>query len=579
MRQIRLTYSKCCAIAVAWAVVGLATPVTAQVTNWTGAVDDDYFNSGNWDNGVPNNALFEAFIDGGANQPVQIGAGPVLEVNGFQLGSVGATGGNVVQTDRQLDISPAAEIKSHVGDQGTLDSSWVMNGTAVINYGEVSTPGGNNGSDGGGLDWEIGAQLGAGGALGKHEMHDDSVMRVGDDLKIGAESNGNGEFSMDGNSRVYVGSGISVSEDASSTGVLTIAGNALAVSGNSNGPGDPDGVTDEGYLTLSSDANGSATVNIKDNGKLYIRTLQDRAGTTDVTIEGNGEMHVFETFTNAAPDLGNATLVDDISGRTSHITSNAGAKTTLTVKDNGQFSVDVDQLNSSFSGLAVSGGNNSGGNADGGESTIVIQDTASFTIQQDLHLSMGPNEQAITNVEVHGNGASVAVNGDLRILLDPSGAANPGKVNFTFDDADTGGFSTVAVAGDVTHGNVTEDGTSITVNWSNVPASGAAVSTLIGAGGNYTGQFNTVVVPHPPNEDVNTTDPEGRFTPLVYQDDAVKIGLAAPGDTDFDGVVQASTDGANLLAGIGSGGGKQWIDGDFDPTPDTIEECVEGVSG
>lgn len=48
------------------------------------------------------------------------------------------------------------------------------------------------------------------GKLGLLELHDSAILRISDDLKVGAQTNGNGEVLIDGNAQISTGSGISI---------------------------------------------------------------------------------------------------------------------------------------------------------------------------------------------------------------------------------------------------------------------------------------------------------------------------------------------------------------------------------
>ena len=400
---------------------------------WTGALSDDFSTAGNWTAGVPMSFADNAIVDGGANLPVVISASiGTMDLGGFQLGTSGVAGGHVVQNGGTLNVS--ADFKSHVGDQGTLASSWIMNNDAIMLYDEPESAAGSGyGLDGGGEDLEIGAQSGAGGVVGRMEMHDTSVLRIADDLKIGAEDNGNGEFYMDGDSEVTVGSGISVAEGSGSIGKLTVAGNALLISGNSAGAGRSDiGYTNEGYLTMSRGGLGSelpVEVGFRDNARIYVRTMQHRDGLTQMSVEGSAEFHIFDVFRFAAPDLGVASIAGSVlaSDFTSHMAQNVDSEMYVTLKDNAVMTVDSAPTDGFWQGLALSGGNNRGDPpAGGGKSTIDVSGSATFIVQQDLHMTFGFDTTAESTLKVTGANATIAVNGDLRMSIDDLGTINPG---------------------------------------------------------------------------------------------------------------------------------------------------------
>ena len=437
-----------------------ATQADASDHVWTGAVSDDFFTAGNWDIGTaPVGPEALAVIDNGQVVTIAAGTGEI-ELGGFQLGTSGPTGGGVIQNGGTLiiagtavDAKPTAfEFKSHIGDQGTLASSWVMNNDATILYdGPLDGDGQGLGTDGiNSYDLEIGARIGVDGGVGVLELHDNAVLRISDDLKIGAEDFGNGIVSVDGNAQITVGSGISLGEDVDGVGRLNISGSGLVVTGNSAAPGDTvDGRTNEGYLTLSTDNTGLAEVNVSENGRLYARTLQQRQGESIVNLSGDAQLHVFEVFEFAEPEFATATVQGSTgSERTSHVSSGLESRMTFNIADNASMSVDSDLPDSEWSGLALSGGTNRGGNADGGFTIIDIQDSGSLTIVQDLHMTMGFDPGAESVLSLTGPDASVLVIGDLRMAVDPGDNVNPGKATIqAVLTADT--HSTIEVGGSV----------------------------------------------------------------------------------------------------------------------------------
>lgn len=424
-------------------------------TTWTAAVNNDFYNNGNWDTGVAPTAADNALILNPA-VTASINFAGTRDLGSFHLGTTGATGGNVDFSAGTLNVHADFD-RSHIGDKNSLDSKFVMRGTAVMLYDEpLDGGGGGLGLPGGNQDLEIGAQTGASGKLGLLELHDSAILRIADDLKIGAEANGNGEVLIDGNARISTGSGISVSESNPSKGKMTVGGTALVVSGNSAGAGNAaQGFTDEGYFTLSVNAAATADMVIKDSGKVYARTLQQRGGVTNFTIQDNGEFHVFDTFNFATPNLGVATLVGDPFGpqRASHVGQNDDAQFNLLIIGNGKMSIDAavdDGSGLPLRGLAVSGGDNRGGvTGSGGASKIDLRNNASFVIQQNLYMTPA-NASATANstLRVVGPNVGAQIKGDLLMSYDPvNQIQSPGQSTLTA--VITGGtHSTIQVGGE-----------------------------------------------------------------------------------------------------------------------------------
>jgi hypothetical protein len=437
----------------------LALPVFAVDKTWTPTMGNDFFENANWvpagAPGVDDKALVldpavEAIINFTGSRTI----------NSFHLGETDATGGRVRFSAGELVVPAEGDARSHIGDRNSVDSTFIMEGTAVLLFDHPLEGGGAGlGSAAGDEDIEVGAQTGAAGALGKLELHGNSVLRLSDDLKIGAEGSGNGEVLMDGNAIATVGSGVSISESGNSKGRLTVGGNALLVSGNSAGAGNSaQGVTNEGYLTLSTNATATADMLVRDSGKVYVRTLQQRNGVTNLTVQDNGEFHVFDTFEHDAPNLGVATIGGDPFGpqRASAVAEAVGSVFNLTLTGNAKMSVDSamdDGTGAQFQGLALSGGNNRGATlGTGGESNITIRDNASFVVQQNLYMTLasagGTAVGAASTLSVRGPDATVEINGDLYMSFDPtllSENADPS----TLEAVITGNAHTTIDVGDV----------------------------------------------------------------------------------------------------------------------------------
>jgi hypothetical protein len=426
---------------------------------WMPTVGNNFFENANW---VPTGAP-------GENDKALI-RDPTIEallnfsgtrtINSFHLGETGATGGRARFSAGELQVPAEGNARSHIGDRNSLNSTFIMEGTATLLFDQPFS-GGGLGSAGGNQDLEIGAQTGASGALGKLELHNNAVLRISDDLKIGAENDGNGEVLMDGNAVATVGSGVSVSESVRSKGKLTVGGNALLVSGNSAGAGNTaQGNTDEGYFTLSVNSPGTADVLVRDSAKIYARSLQQRSGVSNMIVQDNGEFHIFDTFAHAAPNLGVATVTGAPFGpgqRTSHMAQNTGSVFNLTLMNNAKMSVDSaldDGSGMLYQGLAMSGGNNAGQfTISGGESNIIISNNASFVVQQNLYMTFASTETpvgAASTLSIKGPDATVEINGDLYMSFDPNVGlenADPSTIKAVI----TGNTHTTIDVGDLAH--------------------------------------------------------------------------------------------------------------------------------
>lgn len=446
------------------AITMAASPLAvAADATWTGNASGDFLNAANWStNAVPGGGDNALFLSPTVTSLINFAGS--RELGSFHLGQTGATGGNVDFSGGELVVHATFD-RSHIGDRGSLDSKFVMRGNAVMLFDEPLNGGGAGlGSPGGNQDLEIGAQTGATGNLGLLELHDNAILRISDDLKIGAETNGNGEVRIDGNARITVGSGISISESNPSKGKMTIGGSSLVVSGNSAGAGNAaQGVTDEGYFTLSTNADATADVLIKDSGKVYTRTLQHRGGVSNLTIQDNGELHVFDTFNYAAPQLGVATVVGSPFGpqRASQLGENAGSEFNLLITGNGKMSVDSATMDpatgTTLQGLALSGANNRGAVQNyGGASNLELRDHASFVIQQNLYMTVSTGGGgASSELRIVGPNVDAEVKGDLLMSFNPV-TATPNADPSTLAAVITGNtHSTLQVGGAANIGNGT----------------------------------------------------------------------------------------------------------------------------
>jgi hypothetical protein len=212
-------------------------------------------------------------------------------------------------------------------------------------------------------------------------------------------------------------------------------------------------------LSVNADP-ATADVLIKDSAKVYVRSLQQRGGLTNMTVQDNGEFHVFDTFAHAAPNLGVATVTGSPSGpgqRTSHMAQNTGSVFNLTLKNNAKMSVDSaldDGTGTTYQGLAMSGGNNAGQfTSSGGESNIIIRDNASFVVQQNLYMSFASSSTPVganSTLSVRGPDATVEINGDLYMSFDPFVGLENADIS-TIKAVLTGNTHTSIDVGDLAH--------------------------------------------------------------------------------------------------------------------------------
>ena len=100
---------------ISFCALSAAQPVGAVDTTWTAAVNNDFYNNGNWDTGVAPTAADNALI---LNPTVtaSINFAGTRDLGSFHLGTNGATGGNVDFSAGTLNVH-ADFNRSHIGDQ------------------------------------------------------------------------------------------------------------------------------------------------------------------------------------------------------------------------------------------------------------------------------------------------------------------------------------------------------------------------------------------------------------------------------------------------------------------------------
>lgn len=384
-----------------------------NVIDWTGTTGD-FFNPANWSGGVVPGVDDVAQINNGGTATIAQNAG-TFALAGIRLGTGGGTeSGHVIMNGGTLNLSAnAGNPKAVIGASGTL-STFIQNGGTINFDGPDQFPGANNEDGVNGLDWEVG-ELGQ----GRFEMHGGSFFGS-DDLKVAENAAGIGYAIIDGDSHFAVGSGISVGGGNSpQLEELVIAGNALVEAGNSLGAGNPQGMSDEGYLTMST-ANSNSKLTIKENGVLNIRRLTSREGTSWIEVMDHGQFHIFDVLNGKG--FINSTTPPDRPEETGPNSTYASAPSTATLilRDDAVMTVNSTQ------GLGISAPRDAG-NA-GGTATMIIRDRASFTVNQSLKVGTAASATSIGTVEVVGGNAKIIVGGNLDLAFDENAlAVTPGQ--------------------------------------------------------------------------------------------------------------------------------------------------------
>ncbi|MBI4325091.1 MAG: CHRD domain-containing protein [Chloroflexi bacterium] len=395
-----------------------ASPAQAQtIRTWTGTTGD-FLDPGNWDSGVPGATEIARIINGGT---ATIGANAgAIELGTIRLGDAqgGSESGHVIMNGGFLTIGATqGDPKAVLGFSATL-STFIMNGGTIFFDGpdRADIAGSTSGKGVNELDWEVGER-----GLGRFEMHNDAVFRAADDLKIAENAAGNGSCLIDGNARLSVGSGISISGGAGGTEqTMVIAGHALVEAGNSMGAGNPQGHTDEGYLTMAFGGSNGKLI-IQENAVLNIRRLTAREGTSAIIVKDHGQFHIFDVL-NGKGYIDASTPPDRPAetGPNSTYASLAPSDATLTLQDDAQMTVNSAPASGPTQGLAISGPRDSGNS--GGTARLIVRDRASFRVEQDLGLGTGANaETSDGTLEVVGPSAKVFIGGNLNMAVDTDG--------------------------------------------------------------------------------------------------------------------------------------------------------------
>ena len=439
-------------LVIAAIVAAAASSSQAQtVKTWTGA-NGDFYDSSHWDAGSIPGVTDIAVIDNGSTATIAAGAG-AHDLGTIRLGPTeGSTeSGHVIMNGGTLRIGETSgDPKAVIGLSTTL-STFIMNGGTIFFDGPDSTDiaGSTSGHGVNELDWEVGEK-----GLGRFEMHNDAVFRAADDLKVGENALAQGTCLIDGNAKVSVGSGISISGNGGIEQSLVLAGNALVEAGNSMGAGDPQGHTDEGYLTLAF-GNSLGKLTIQDNAVLNVRRLSAREGQSTMIVKDHGQFHIFDVLTGKG---GKPEDRPAETGPNSTFASAPAADTnlvsTLTLQDDAQMTVNSDPASGPTKGLAISGQRDTGNG--GGKAKLIIRDRASFRVEQDLMIGTGANpDSSEGTLEIVGASASITVGGNLDLAVDLEGNVagldadgNPKAGSATLNAVITGtNHTTVTVTG------------------------------------------------------------------------------------------------------------------------------------
>jgi|GEM_PF-1375165 len=463
-------------VSLAVLTLALASSVQAQtVATWIKTPDGDFFLGSNWDTGTAPDVSTIASIKNGGKAIIGMASGD-RKLAGLRLGETqGSTeSGHVVMNGGFLDLGGTLGDPKAVIGFSTVLSTFEMDGGTIFFDGPNQFPGSYSDDGLNGLDWEVGEK-----GKGYFHMTGTAVFRGGDDLKVGANAAAKGAVLIEGNAWLSVGSGISVSEGGpnATPQLMTIAGNARVDSGNSMGAGNPEGSTDEGYLTMAAGADSTGVLVVQDNAILQFRRLSARQGNSYITVKNKAQVHIFDLMQGdgSSPDKRPTET-----GPNSTFVSQSPGYGELVLQDDAQMTVNSDPASGPTKGLAISGPRDAGNAA--GTAIMTVKDRASFSVVQDLAIGTGASDTSIGTLEVVGPDTKIQIGNNLSLAVDLDGIATPGKA--TFAASITGSkHSTVTV------GNIARIANGhLKVKLNGYKPAGGESYTLIKAG-SFDGQF------------------------------------------------------------------------------------------
>jgi hypothetical protein len=243
------------------------------------------------------------------------------------------------------------------------------------------------------------------------------------------------------------------------------------------GAGNPQGSTDEGYLTMAAGIDSTGRLTIQDDAVINYRRLSARQGNSIILVKDRGQMHIFDVLNGTGGSDANRPAE---TGPNSTLCSVAPSTGSLTLQDDAQMTVNSDPASGPTKGLAISGPRDAG-NA-GGTAVMVVRDRASFRVMQDLALGTGLDVTSEGTLEVIGPNATVRVGGNLAMAVDLNGDVTPGTATFTANITGSS-HSTVVVTnvGQIANGH-------LKVKLTGYSPVGGETYTLITAT-SFTGQF------------------------------------------------------------------------------------------
>lgn len=386
---------------------------------WTGTTGS-FLDASKWNPNMVPGLTEIATINNDGTATIAANAG-TFSLSGIRLGVTqdSQESGHVIMNGGTMNLGGSTgDPKAVIGFSAKL-STFIMNGGTIFFDGPDQFPGSKSDDGLNGLDWEVGEK-----GLGRFEMHNDAKFFAGDDLKVGANGAGHGSVLIDGNAHFAAGSGISVSEGGPTAEdqVMVVAGNARVDAGNSLGAGNPNGSTDEGYLTMASAADSTGRLTVQDNAVLNFRRLSARQGNSYITVKNRGQIHIFDLMTG---DGTSAEQRPAETGPNSTFVSQSPGYGEFVLQDDAVMTVNSDPASGPTKGLGISAPRDAGNAA--GTAKMIVRDRASFSVVQNLEVGTGADVTSDGTVTVIGPNAKVNIGGDLKLALDVDDQPTPGK--------------------------------------------------------------------------------------------------------------------------------------------------------
>lgn len=474
------------------AAVGMTLPLHhgGAQTNWTGGVDNDFSESGNWDNGVPDSAD-DGFIEDGSD--VHIVSGTFQDntavVNVTDSGSRSTLRLEDTVNASNLDVTLDGAGTGFTGALSTTDSataSWAGGVTISSNGTRIGAGSGStfeiSGVIGGGGDWLYNPTddtgdlrlSGANTYTGELEIRRGTVFAESNDA-FGTTDDRVRINPINGSTAVHLGDGVSISgENIAVQGNGTNFAGALSTKDNATATWTGD-VELESSARVGTGNGGDLTISgaITGSNNLTIRT-RDNAGT--VRLSGNS------TYTGQTDvDVGTLEVASDNAlGSTSgvRITNTGGTGqvilangvtvdgTSIEIKGNGPDSVAALQAGNSSSAtwngdVSIASGNNARIGARNGGTLTVGGGISGGSGDDLLFRQTGADSTVILTGTNTYSGATDVAGGTLLVNGDSSGATGNVTVGALSQTTTLGGNGTIGGATTVTSDGTISPGTSV----------------------------------------------------------------------------------------------------------------------